>query len=371
MVVLMAHDLPPYVVYKGKNLWARWMKDGPAGCLYSVSDSGWMESANFQQWFSKLFVAAVMPMTMTAPVVLFFDGHHSHISLKLIEVARSNNIHLVCFPPHVTHLIQPLDVSAFGPVKNQWRKCLKAYQIKSRASTITKEEFPRLLDELYEKSFLPQHFRSGFRKCGLHPLCREAISLSKLSKALRNSKPSKPEVNNSSIEPEVVLDFKGTVTVAKTTTPIRFQLRGYFAQLLQAKKPSSKSTDKRKVKPKFYGEALTTDDVFQRFEEEETRKEEEKKTQALRKEIRELPLLTELMGKEKLKLSCLENKLNNGGRKKYQSSIMIVILLAVIPQRKTMVFVRSVVEFMPMMIKEQKKSGWVVTPVIDGITLTV
>ena len=70
------------------------------------------------------------------------------------------------------------------------------------------------------------------------------------------------------------------------------------------------------------------------------------------------------MGKEKLKL-------NNGGRKKYQSSIMIVILLAVIPQRKTMVFVRSVVEFMPMMIKEQKKSGLVVTPVIDGITLTV
>ena len=91
---------------------------------------------------------------------------------------------------------------------------------------------------------------------------------------------------DSSIEPEVVLDFKGTVTVAKTTTPIRFQLRGYFAQLLQAKKPSSKSTDKRKVKPKFYGEALTTDDVFQRFEEEETRKEEEKKARALRKETR-------------------------------------------------------------------------------------
>ena len=112
-------------------------------------------------------------------------------------------------------------------------------------STITKEEFPLLLDELYEKSFLPQHF-SGFRKCGLHPLCRKAISLSKLSKPLPYSKPSKPEVNNCSIEPEVVLDFEGTVTVAKTTTPIRFQLRGYFAQLLQAK-PSSKSTDKRKV----------------------------------------------------------------------------------------------------------------------------
>ena len=37
--------LSPFVVYKGKNLWSRWMKGGPAGCMYSVSDSGWMEAA--------------------------------------------------------------------------------------------------------------------------------------------------------------------------------------------------------------------------------------------------------------------------------------------------------------------------------------
>ena len=176
--------LPPYVVYKGKNLWARWMKNGPAGCLYSVSDSGWMESANFLQWFTKLFIFAVRPMTETMPVVLFFDGHNSHISLKLIETARSNNVHLVCFPPHVTHLIQPLDVGVFAPVKHQWAKTLKSYQIESRASTVTKEDFPGLLAELYEKSFCPEHFKSGFRRCGLHPLCREAIPLSKLAKSL-------------------------------------------------------------------------------------------------------------------------------------------------------------------------------------------
>ena len=86
----------PYVVYKGKNLWARWMKNGPAACLFSVSDSGWMESSNFLQWFSKMYVPAVMHLT---PVVLFFDGHHSHISLELLKVARSNDIYLVCLPP--------------------------------------------------------------------------------------------------------------------------------------------------------------------------------------------------------------------------------------------------------------------------------
>ena len=35
--------LPPYIVYKGKNLWTTWTKGGPAGALYNVSESGWME----------------------------------------------------------------------------------------------------------------------------------------------------------------------------------------------------------------------------------------------------------------------------------------------------------------------------------------
>ena len=65
--------LPPYVVYKGKNHWARWMKNGPAGCLYSVSDSGWMEGSNLFRWFIKMFVPAVNSMAATALVVLFYQ----------------------------------------------------------------------------------------------------------------------------------------------------------------------------------------------------------------------------------------------------------------------------------------------------------
>ena len=125
--------------------------------LYSVSDSGWMEHSNFLQWFSKMYIPAVKHI---APLVLFFDGQHSHIILELLKVARSNNIHLVCLPPHITHLIQPLDVSVFGPIKSEWRKILKMYQIQTHASIITKEDFPSLLAELCEKSFLPGHFKS-------------------------------------------------------------------------------------------------------------------------------------------------------------------------------------------------------------------
>ena len=71
--------------------------------------------------------------------------------------------------------------SVFGPVKSEWRKFLKMYQIQTHALIITKEEFPSLLAELCEKSFLPSHFKSGFCRSDIHSLNRDAIPSSKLS----------------------------------------------------------------------------------------------------------------------------------------------------------------------------------------------
>ena len=76
--------------------------------------------------YNLLLLSAARPRT----VGVSFDGHHSHISLELLKVARSNDIHLVCLPPHVTHLIQPLDVSVFGPVKMNGARFLKCTRLR-------------------------------------------------------------------------------------------------------------------------------------------------------------------------------------------------------------------------------------------------
>ena len=39
--------LPPFILYKGKNLYHRWMQGGPAGAVYGISESGWMDANNF------------------------------------------------------------------------------------------------------------------------------------------------------------------------------------------------------------------------------------------------------------------------------------------------------------------------------------
>ena len=67
---------------------------------------GWRQQI-FLQWFKKMFVPAVKNLMTKAPVVLIFDGHHSHISTELIELAQRNRIHLLCLPPHSTHAPTP------------------------------------------------------------------------------------------------------------------------------------------------------------------------------------------------------------------------------------------------------------------------
>lgn len=129
-----------------------------------------MEKANYESWFITMFLPAVKHLTESGPVVLFFDGHHSHISVNLIEMSQARNVHLMLLPANTTHVLQPLDVGVYGPLKQAWKsRILPQYKRETRAANITKEDFPKLVRQLWDISFKPQHLQGGFRESGLFP----------------------------------------------------------------------------------------------------------------------------------------------------------------------------------------------------------
>ena len=71
----ISEKLPPYIVNEGKNLMTARTEGGPQDPRYSMSDSGWMEGANFIEWFRKVFLPAVKDIRRSGPVVLFLEGH--------------------------------------------------------------------------------------------------------------------------------------------------------------------------------------------------------------------------------------------------------------------------------------------------------
>nr|CAI5865741.1 unnamed protein product [Callosobruchus analis] len=64
------------------------------------------------------------------PVLLFLDGHKSHINMELSKFCSEKGILLCCLLPSATHILQPCDVAIFKCLKNQWKKTVSGHKQK-------------------------------------------------------------------------------------------------------------------------------------------------------------------------------------------------------------------------------------------------
>lgn len=104
--------MPPMFVFPRKKENKMLMDDASPGSFAAYHESGWLTKESFILWFER-FVQFSNP-SENKPVLLILDGHSSHAkSLALIELARTKNVILLCFPPHTTHRLQPLDLHSW------------------------------------------------------------------------------------------------------------------------------------------------------------------------------------------------------------------------------------------------------------------
>lgn len=76
------------MIFPGVNFKPHFIHDGPTGCIGAANPSGWMTESEFVM-FMQHFIEHVKP-TKEKPVLLLLDNHASHLSLKVIELAKEN-----------------------------------------------------------------------------------------------------------------------------------------------------------------------------------------------------------------------------------------------------------------------------------------
>ena len=173
--------LDPLIVFSGKNLQSTWRGDRALpGTFYSISENGCMTTEVFAEWFNK-FVALVTER----PLLLIFDGHLTHVSIKVIEKAIEENVTILKLPPHVTDKLQPLDVACFGPLKREWEKTLNDWiNVWGPKQTMKKSTFVNKLGEVWHKGLSPENVKAGFRATGIYPVDREKFPKDRLDRRL-------------------------------------------------------------------------------------------------------------------------------------------------------------------------------------------
>jgi hypothetical protein len=113
------------------------------------------------------------------------DSHESHHSLEFQELCKENNIYTLCMPPHSSHLLQPLDVGCFLPLKRAYSREVKNL-IRHH---FTKLEFLPAFKAAFSQSFTSANICSAFPGARLVPLQPDAVLL-KLNVRLRTPTPA-------------------------------------------------------------------------------------------------------------------------------------------------------------------------------------
>ena len=168
------------VICEGKHLYATWKGNTaciPEGTTYGCSDNGWITSKIFLDWL-KFFIKEVKQR----PLILLCDGHRSHVTLEVILLAHQNDVTIVKFPSHTTHLLQPLDVAVFKGLKIAWDKALIAHQRANGYRVVSKAESVNILCSVWQAGMSQENIIAGFEKTGIFPVCHEKYPVDKFDR---------------------------------------------------------------------------------------------------------------------------------------------------------------------------------------------
>lgn len=170
--------VPPLVIFPGKRI-QQYLLEGCDDFCHGISPNGWMDSEVFYEYIANHFFPTVESMGVKFPIILFVDGHGSHINLETAKFCWSRGIHLYCFPSHCSHILQPCDLSFFKPLKDEWRKAVRRWQNVNVGQCVTKKMFSKVFREAYDGTLSKETAQNGFKEAGLFPLDPNAVDYSK------------------------------------------------------------------------------------------------------------------------------------------------------------------------------------------------
>ncbi|KAM9874083.1 transposase [Verticillium dahliae] len=129
---------------------------------YGIAES---DIYNFDKTGFMHFDKHTKPRTTGAYRLLILDGHQSHHLTDFELYCKDNNIITLCMPPHSSHILQPLDVGCFGPLKQAYGLQIEK-KMRAGTSHITKE---RVFLAAFQAAMTEKDIQGGFRGTGLVP----------------------------------------------------------------------------------------------------------------------------------------------------------------------------------------------------------
>ncbi|XP_052767920.1 uncharacterized protein LOC128208401 [Mya arenaria] len=262
---------PTLMIFPG-SIPHRTIEGVPESWLFTSSESGYINTNIFHQWLMQIFIPNC---GKDRPVLLLMDNHDSHVSISTLDAAIANGVILVSLPGHTTHLLQPLEVKVFGPLKARVTKIMANLGQMNSSCYVGNHKFPAILRHAIDKA-TPDSVQRAFQVTGICPLNSAAVHPSQIIQATFVER-QKPDARG--IIPQRLADILAPTLV----------------QSLEAKKASSRKRVER-------GRLLSSNEVLQELKEKERQEQEKSDAMELRKKEAERKRSDRLVVAEQKKL---------------------------------------------------------------------
>ena len=158
--------------------------------MIEVSPNSWTSNELGLAWL-KHFNTYTKARCVGVHWLLIVDGHESYNNYEFHKYCEEQKIIALCMPLHLSHLLQPLNVGCFAPLKRAYSDEISGLA-RYGTKQIKKEAFLPAFKAAFEKAITKENICASFRGAGLVPHDSEAV-VSKLNVVLRTPTPPKPE----------------------------------------------------------------------------------------------------------------------------------------------------------------------------------
>jgi hypothetical protein len=142
------------------------------GYTLSGSKKGWMNRKLFAAWVDNVFLKHVTAVRQqlnqpNASAVLITDRHNSRECPEALTRLMASNVTVLTLPAHSSHIIQPLDRTVFGALKNYLLAKIDFSDTDS--ASIQRQKILQALGTAFYHAVEPGTVMNGWKISGLYP----------------------------------------------------------------------------------------------------------------------------------------------------------------------------------------------------------
>ncbi|EDN90727.1 hypothetical protein SS1G_00127 [Sclerotinia sclerotiorum 1980 UF-70] len=178
------HNIPLFLIVKDEHHLSNWYteSDLPYDWLIKPTTNEWTNNEIGLEWI-KHFNKHTESRKVGRYRMLVLDGHESYKSPAFQEYCKEHNIILLSLLPHSSHLIQPLDIGCFDPLKHSYNRQIENF-IKAHITYITKTEFFQAFKAAYIEAISISNellaYANTLLTAKVYSLCKANEAFSKL-----------------------------------------------------------------------------------------------------------------------------------------------------------------------------------------------